>query len=31
MVQAFLHTDFEGGRHKRRVEKIEPIENYDDK
>ena len=30
MVQTFLHTDFEGGRHKRRVEKIEPIENHDD-
>ena len=27
MVQAFLNTDFEGGRHTRRVEKIEPIEN----
>lgn len=26
MVQAFLHTDFEGGRHTRRVEKIEPTE-----
>ncbi len=30
MVQAFLHTDFEGGRHTRRVEKIEPAENHDD-
>jgi ribose 5-phosphate isomerase RpiB len=28
MVQAFLNTDFEGGRHTRRVEKIEPIENH---
>ena len=27
MVQAFLETQFEGGRHKRRVEKIEQIEN----
>lgn len=26
MVQAFLTTDFEGGRHARRVEKIEPKE-----
>ena len=23
MVEVFLHTDFEGGRHERRVEKIE--------
>ena len=30
MVQAFLSTGFEGGRHARRVAKIEPIENYDD-
>ena len=30
MVQAFLTTDFEGGRHARRVAKIEPIENHDD-
>ena len=29
MVQVFLNTDFEGGRHARRVEKIEPIENHD--
>ena len=29
MVQAFLNTGFEGGRHTRRVEKIEPIENQD--
>ena len=27
MVQAFLNTDFEGGRHAIRVAKIEPIEN----
>jgi ribose 5-phosphate isomerase RpiB len=26
MVQAFLNTGFEGGRHTRRVEKIEPVE-----
>ena len=26
MVQAFLHTDFEGGRHLRRIEKIEQIQ-----
>lgn len=26
MVQAFLHTDFEGGRHASRVDKIEPVE-----
>ena len=30
MVQVFLHTEFEGGRHTRRVQKIEPIENHDD-
>ena len=30
MVQAFLNTDFEGGRHARRVEKIEPIEENHD-
>ena len=30
MVQAFLNTGFEGGRHERRVAKIEPIENHDD-
>ena len=29
MVQVFLHTDFEGGRHLRRIEKIEPIKNND--
>lgn len=27
MVEAFLDTGFEGGRHKKRVEKIEPKEN----
>lgn len=27
MVEAFLDTRFEGGRHKKRVEKIEPKEN----
>lgn len=27
MVEAFLDTEFEGGRHKKRVEKIEPKEN----
>lgn len=27
MVQAFLNTDFEGGRHTKRVEKIEPLES----
>ena len=26
MVQVFLHTDFEGGRHLRRIEKIEQIQ-----
>jgi ribose 5-phosphate isomerase B len=25
MVEAFLHTDFEGGRHAKRVEKINPV------
>ena len=29
MVQVFLHTDFEGGRHLQRIKKIEPIENHD--
>ena len=29
MVQAFLNTSFEGGRHARRVEKIESFENQD--
>ena len=29
MVKVFLHTDFEGGRHLRRVEKIEPIKSND--
>jgi len=31
MVQVFLHTDFEGGRHATRIKKIEPIETHDDK
>ena len=30
MVQAFLNTGFEGGRHARRVEKIESVESHDD-
>lgn len=30
MVQVFLNTDFEGGRHTKRVEKIEPNENDDE-
>ena len=30
MVQAFLSTDFEGGRHAKRVEKIEPVEEKHD-
>ena len=29
MVQVFLHTDFEGGRHLRRIEKIEQIQRND--
>ena len=29
MVQVFLNTGFEGGRHARRVEKIEPKENHE--
>ena len=31
MVQVFLNTDFEGGRHATRIKKIEPIETHDDK
>ena len=31
MVQVFLNTDFEGGRHAIRIKKIEPIETHDDK
>lgn len=31
MVQVFINTGFEGGRHAKRVEKIEPIESHDDK
>jgi len=27
MVRAFLSTDFEGGRHERRLNKIKDIEN----
>ena len=30
MVQVFLSTDFEGGRHTKRVEKIEPNEKDDE-
>ena len=30
MVQVFLNTEFEGGRHERRIRKIEPIDNNRD-
>lgn len=30
MVETFLNTDFEGGRHKRRVDQITDIENNND-
>jgi len=27
LVDVFLHTDFEGGRHQRRVDKVMALEN----